>query len=308
MLGTFSVERLRFTRNGGMGRAMETWSSYIDGLGREGCAADPAALLRSGLELELIRQPADMGRPFAVAVHRRGVLIGYLPKPDARPIAKLLDRGGRARAFVLALKHERSLTGSRLKSITIEIEAANPEDAPWSDADRAEIAALGIEAPLTQRRRNLAVPGRIAGALCAGVVAMAAWANIPELTPELESAENAAMLALAEPSDAAESASKTQERPASAPTSIATSPAPSAAGPLPLMANAAVALPSSFTAFDTQAASPHIMVAVRNTDTPAASSPAPVVAAVPLPVPGPASAAVPLPLPRPEVRVSRRRR
>ncbi len=143
-----------------------------------------------------------MGRPFAVAVHRRGVLIGYLPKPDARPIAKLLDRGGRARAFVLALKHERSLTGSRLKSITIEIEAANPEDAPWSDADRAEIAALGIEAPLTQRRRNLAVPGRIAGALCAGVVAMAAWANIPELTPELESAENAAMLALAEPSDA----------------------------------------------------------------------------------------------------------
>ena len=243
-----------------------------------------------------------MGRPFAVAVHRRGVLIGYLPKPDARPVAKLLDRGGRARAFVLALKHERSLTGARLKSITIEIEAANPEDAPWSDADRAEIAALGIEAPLTPRRRNLAVPGR------AGVVAMAAWANIPELAPELESAENAAMLALAEPSDAAEPASKTQERPASAPTSIATAPAQVAPGPLPLMANAAVALPSSFTAFDAQAASPHIMVAVRNSDTPAASVPAPVAAAVPLPVPGPASMAVPLPLPRPEVRASRRRR
>jgi hypothetical protein len=285
---------------------METWSSYIDGLGREGCAADPAALLRSGLELELIRQPADMGRPFAVAVHRRGVLIGYLPKPDARPVSKLLDRGGRARAFVLALKHERSLTGTRLKSITIEIEAANPEDAPWSDADRAEIAALGIEAPLAPRRRNLAVPGRIAGALCAGVVAMAAWANMPELTPELEATENAAMVAVADPVDAVEPASKTQERPASAPAGVTATAA--ATEPLPLMANAALALPSSFTPFD-GAGSSHIVVAVRNSDAPAAESPAATpVAAVPLPLPSPASAGVPMPLPRPEVRLSRKRR
>ncbi|MDF2997912.1 MAG: hypothetical protein K0R27_3549 [Xanthobacteraceae bacterium] len=285
---------------------METWSSYIDGLGREGCAADPAALLRSGLELELIRQPADMGRPFAVAVHRRGVLIGYLPKPDARPVSKLLDRGGRARAFVLALKHERLLTGTRLKSITIEIEAANPEDAPWSDADRAEIAALGIEAPLAPRRRNLAVPGRIAGALCAGVVAMAAWANMPELTPELEATENAAMVAVADPVDAVEPASKTQERPASAPAGVTATAA--ATEPLPLMANAALALPSSFTPFD-GAGSSHIVVAVRNSDAPAAESPAATpVAAVPLPLPSPASAGVPMPLPRPEVRLSRKRR
>lgn len=286
---------------------METWSSYIDGLGREGCAADPAALLRSGLELELIRQPADMGRPFAVAVHRRGVLIGYLPKPDARPVSKLLDRGGRARAFVLALKHERSLTGARLKSITIEIEAANPEDAPWSDADRAEIAALGIEAPLAPRRRNLAVPGRIAGALCAGVVAMAAWANMPELTPELEATENAAMVAVADPVDAVEPASKTQERPASAPAGVAATA--TATEPLPLMANAALALPSRFTPFDDAAGSSHIVVAVRNSDAPAAESPAAApVAAVPLPLPSPASAGVPMPLPRPEVRLSRKRR
>lgn len=287
---------------------METWSSYIDGLGREGCAADPAALLRPGLELELVRQPADMGRPFAVAVHRRGVLIGYLPKPDARPVSKLVDRGGRARAFVLALKHERTLTGSRLKSITIEIEAANPEDAPWSDADRAEIAALGIEAPLTKPRRNLAVPGRIAGALCAGVVAMAAWANIPDMAPELESVENAAMLAVAEPSDAAEPASKTQERPASAPTGVAAAPT-ATAGSLPMIANAPAALPSSFTKIDGGTAAPHVMVAVRTAEAAPASAPPPAAAAaVPLPVPSPASAAIPLPLPRPEVRASRRRR
>lgn len=285
---------------------METWSSYIDGLGREGCAADPAALLRSGLELELIRQPADMGRPFAVAVHRRGVLIGYLPKPDARPVAKLLDRGGRARAFVLALKHERTLTGSRLKSITIEIEGANPDDAPWSDADRAEIAALGIEAPLTPRRRNLAVPGRIAGALCAGVVAVAAWANIPEGEPELDGTESAAMVAVADTADVAEPASKTQERPATAPAGVAVTPA--GKDPQPMMANSALTLPSSFTPFDEQAGSQHVVVAVRSSITPAAESPAPAAAAVPLPVPGPASEAVPLPLPRPEVRLSRKRR
>lgn len=285
---------------------METWSSYIDGLGREGCAADPAALLRSGLELELIRQPADMGRPFAVAVHRRGVLIGYLPKPDARPVAKLLDRGGRARAFVLALRHERTLTGSRLKSITIEIEAANPEDAPWSDADRAEIAALGIEAPLTPRRRNLAVPGRIAGALCAGVVAVAAWANIPEVEPELDGTESAAMVAVADTADVAEPAWKTQERPATAPAGVAVTPA--AKDPQPMMANAALTLPSGFTPFDEQAGSQHVVVAVRSSTAPAAESPAPVAAAVPLPVPGPASEAIPLPLPRPAVRLSRKRR
>lgn len=166
---------------------METWSSYIDGLGREGCAADPAALLRPGLELELIRQPADMGRPFSVAVLRRGVLIGYLPKPDARPVAKLIDRGGRARAFVLELRQARSFTGPRLKSIVIEIEAVNPGGEPWSDVDRAEIAGLGVDPPLAARRSSLAAQARIIGVLCAGVVAVTAWANIPEFSHEFGS-------------------------------------------------------------------------------------------------------------------------
>lgn len=306
MLGTFSIYGLRFRRNGSMGRAMETWSSYIDGLGREGCAADPAALLRSGLELELIRQPADMGRPFAVAIHRRGVLIGYLPKPDARPVAKLLDRGGRARAFVLALRHERSLTGSRLKSITVEIEAANPDDAPWSDADRAEIAALGVEAPLTRRRTSLAVPGRIAGVLCAGVVAMAAWANIPQFAPETQGGESAAMIVAADPPAVVEPASKNQERPATV-ANVA-----SEMNTLPLMANAALTLPTRFTPFDANRA-PDIVVAVRNFAAPAAPVADPVVpvSAAPMmaaPDEDAAAADVPLPLPRPDVRPGRSRR
>lgn len=282
---------------------METWSSYIDGIGREGCAADPAALLRPGLELELIRQPADVGRPFSVAVHRRGVLIGYLPKPDARPVAKLFDRGGRARAFVLELRRERGLTGSKLKSIVIEIEAVNHGGEPWSDTDRAEIAGLGVDAPLLARRPGLAMQGRILGGLCAAVVAVTAWANIPELTHEFGNGgtpEPTVAMAVAPTPAVAEKASaqvpapqepteailpaaaaptaaeaepalkepvstKAQERPASAPDKVATVDAGAPAASMPLLPQAALTLPAGLAPFEVASNSNHVTVPVRST-------------------------------------------
>ncbi|WP_156034122.1 HIRAN domain-containing protein [Bosea sp. 117] len=148
--------------------------------------ADPAALLRPGLELELIRLPADVGRPFAVAVHRRGMLIGYLPRPDARLVAKLIDRGGSARAFVLALHRQRSLSGTRLKDIVIEIEAGSADGSPLPQADLAEIAARSASLPVGARRSILA-RSPVAGSLYAGaLVALGIWAVMPAVTGELD--------------------------------------------------------------------------------------------------------------------------
>ncbi len=158
---------------------METWSSQIEGLGREGCAANPAALLRPGLELELNRLPADIGRPFAVSVHRRGVLIGYLPKGDARLVARLCDAGGSARAFVLDLVRHRALRRRGLKGVAIEIETSDAGEL-WSPAERAEMAGRGaVVMAAAVRRPRVAVGAPVAGALCAGLVAVGAWASMP---------------------------------------------------------------------------------------------------------------------------------
>ncbi|MBS7538778.1 hypothetical protein [Ancylobacter lacus] len=158
---------------------METWSSQIEGLGREGCAANPGALLRPGLELELNRLPADIGRPFAVSVHRRGVLIGYLPKGDARLVARLCDAGGSARAFVLGLARHRALRRRSLKGVAIEIETSDAGEL-WSAAERAEMAGRGaVVMAAAVRRPRVSVGAPIVGALCAGLVAVGAWASMP---------------------------------------------------------------------------------------------------------------------------------
>ncbi|MCK0195900.1 hypothetical protein MWN34_03145 [Ancylobacter sp. 6x-1] len=173
---------------------METWSSQIEGLrgqdfGRAGAKIpspeDPSLavampVLRVGLELQLVRQASDIGRPFSVAVHRRGVCVGHLPRADARLVTRLLDEGGRARAFVLGLTYRRALFGPPvLTTIAIEIETSNAGEL-WSRAERAEMAGRGtVVAARTLRRPRLPLGGVLAGVACAGLVAAAAMAAMP---------------------------------------------------------------------------------------------------------------------------------
>lgn len=300
-----------------MGAPVETWPSCIEGAGREGGVADPASLLRPGLELELIRLPADVGRPFAVAVHRRGTLIGYLPRPDARIVARLVDRGGRARAFVLSLRQERSLAGKRLKEIAVEIEAGNADGSPLPEPELAEIAARVAAMPAAPPpRRGFLLCSPVAGGVCAGLLAVGAWANMPATTGELDPGSVAAVLAVAQPESGSQPAATVAT--AAAPPVI---DIPAAFEPLDLppelQPHASLTLPAQALGFDQE---PLIGIGSLRASQPAASS-APVQAAATTPArlaqaslaqasiaQAPlARPSVPLPPPRPDIPPRRKR-
>jgi hypothetical protein len=59
--------------------------------------------IRPGEALELVRGPADENDRHAVAYHRRGVLLGYVPKRH-RWIVKALDDGLRLTAIAERIK------------------------------------------------------------------------------------------------------------------------------------------------------------------------------------------------------------
>ncbi|HSI40278.1 MAG TPA: HIRAN domain-containing protein [Xanthobacteraceae bacterium] len=282
---------------------METWSSYIDGLGREDGAAEILAALRPGFELELVRQPADMGRPFAVAVHRHGVRLGYMPRSDARPIAKLLDQGGHARAFVLALGHERGLARRSVKSVTLEIEVGRAEGAGWAELERPD-AAEAAAAPPAARRRARIVQGRVAGALCFGMVAALALANMPQS----EDGQTAVEAETAEVT-APDRAAKTQDRPTTARGIIARAEARPAVIGAAVAAPVETPLPEPPAALAEPPGTPVETLAVATiVQAPVAEPPAATLpAAVPLPIAAPrAQLTVPRPLPRPAVKPRRR--
>lgn len=310
---------------------METWSSYVDGLGREGCAADPAALLRPGLELELVRQSANMSRPFAVAICRHGMLIGYLPKPDARPISKLLDQGGTARAFVAEVRQRRSLRGRRLDAIRIDIEVSPPSGEAWTGAEPADVADAGEQRPPRRRRSRLVFYGRTGAALCVGIVALIVWTGLPDTDEDEEPTPRALAIAARAAAPPAKSAVKTQERPATAPVAIVPSepatapaaPAPAASpiltAALPTVGSGAVEVeskPGTAEASDqAKTLAPETVPSPSAAGTePAGTEPlrvseaASATEAVPIPIAAPRRVSVPLPLPRPAIPKSRSRK
>ncbi|WP_405709370.1 HIRAN domain-containing protein [Ancylobacter terrae] len=311
---------------------METWSSYVDGLGREGCAADPAALLRPGLELELVRQSANMSRPFAVAICRHGTLIGYLPKPDARPIAKLLDQGGTARAFVAEVRQRRSFRGRRLDAIRIDIELSPPAGETWNGAEFTD-APEGSEQPSSRRRRSkLVFYGRTGAALCVGIVALIVWAGLPDTDDDEEPTPRALAIAARAAAPPAKPAGKTQERPATAPVAVVPSgpavqpPAAPEPVPAPILSTAPPAADSGVTTVgsepgnmqaagqeealqpETVAATPETGTEPPGTGALKVAQAAPLVEAVPIPIAAPRRVSVPLPLPRPAIPKSRSRK
>lgn len=59
--------------------------------------------MRAGEPIRLSREPGNRYDPWAVRLDYRGRKIGYLPRQQNQPVARLLDSGARVRARIAAV-------------------------------------------------------------------------------------------------------------------------------------------------------------------------------------------------------------
>ena len=64
--------------------------------------------LREGDVLQLVREPGNSWDAFAIRVEWRGHMLGYVPRRDNVPLARLLDRGAPLAARIVQLRKSRN--------------------------------------------------------------------------------------------------------------------------------------------------------------------------------------------------------
>jgi hypothetical protein len=76
--------------------------------------------LKTGDQLELVREPENPYDAGAIRVEWRGVKLGYVPRRDNAAVARQMDRGAALDARVAAVRENRN------RSVRIEFEVVAP--------------------------------------------------------------------------------------------------------------------------------------------------------------------------------------